>query len=159
MIQKHTHCQRACWRPPTVGNRATSPNYCPLTAIFQHLLPSPCSLEHELPDAQEQIGAANKTNVIEHVVKSLAHKPPRRCGASRWSAMNTPLLSGYVDEIVFASRSLHQSMFWDEAAASISKASLTDVVIARLAKVAVKMDFYCYFTTFIAVHSMVEVDT
>ena len=124
------------------------------------LPPGPRSLERDLPDTQEQMGTANKTNVIDRAVRSLAPDSPRRCGAPRWFAMNKPLLSGYVDEIICASRSLHQSMFIrDEAAASFFKASLTDVVIARPAKVAVKMDFCCYFTTYITVHSMVEINT
>ena len=139
VIQKRTHHQKACWRPP--------------------LPPGSPSLERELPDTQEQMGTANKTNVVDHAVRSLAPESPRRCGAPRWFAMNKPLLSGYVDEIICASRSLYQSMFWDEAAASFFKASLIDVVIARLAKVAVKMDFCCYFTTYITVHSMVEINT
>ena len=50
-------------------------------------------------------------------------------------------------------------MFRDEAAASFFKTSLTDVVIARVAKVAVKMDFCCSLTTFIAVYTGVQVNT
>lgn len=73
--------------------------------------------------------------------------------------MDNPRLSGYVDETVFASHSFHQSVFRDEAVGFPFKASLTDVVIARLAKVAVKMDFCCYITTFITEYSNVEFNT
>ena len=72
--------------------------------------------------------------------------------------MNKPLLSENLDEIIFAFCSLHQPMFWDETAASVFEASWTGIITAELARVAVKTDVRYYFTTFMAVDSMVEVN-
>ena len=60
-------------------------------------------MERGMSDTREQISSANKNNVVI----SLAPEPRARCGVLRWSAMDEMLSSGYLDEIRFASRSLH----------------------------------------------------
>ena len=71
--------------------------------------------------------------------------------------MDESLSLGYIDEVMFASGPFHHLMLRDEAAASFSIASLTEVPIARLAKIAVEMNTCFYTMTEIAIHTSFEI--